>query len=119
MAETNKKVILKALWVSLCNSIGCLSNKEIETLNESKALIEELIAKVIKEALLTKAASIELDKDRMAIQSMIGDMEKCAKDLQEKFPLEVLEKLKAWDHKWRVEKEKTKCTHNTDTQFML
>ena len=119
MAPANKKAVLKALRVALCDSIGSLSKKEIESTNENRALLEEFLQKVMVDVLSTRATSTDFINAKKALDSMVGNMEKCAVDLGEKLPSIVIDNLKAWDVKWNVEKDKSNRASKIDTQSQL
>ena len=91
----------------------------MESINENKALLKTFLQKVMVAILSTRATSTDFINAKKAIDSMIGNMEKCDVDLWEKLPSNVIDNLKAWDVKWNVEKEKSSRASNIDTQSQL
>ena len=121
MATDAKKSMLKALRISLCTKVSDLSINEIATILESSLKLQDFIKEAIKNA--SSKATFPFDdseKVREMVHSLIGNMEKCAKDLHEHAPEHVnVDWLSEWDVQWQLQKSKGKRARDIDSQFII
>ena len=114
-----KKSMLKALRLSMCKKISNLSVNEIGLTIENHVKRDKFVSEVISFARSQAVYPIDDEKIGDAIGSIIGNMEKCAYDLHENLPADVMiDQLKNWDRQWRAQKSKSKRACNIDTQFL-
>ena len=122
MATTEaKKAMLKAVRMTLCTKVSVLSPNEIATILGSSVNLQAFIREAIKNA--ASKAMFPFDdgeKVREVVDSIIGNMEKCVKDLHEHVPEHVnVDRLREWDVQWRLQKSKGTRARDIDTQFII
>ncbi|MCO5547161.1 hypothetical protein L7F22_000604 [Adiantum nelumboides] len=109
--QEQRKLFLTYLRGTLCAMVSGLNNRQMRATMENEALTEEFVEKAFSKAISLVSFLVLREKARQPTYRIIGNMEKCANDLQANLSPDVdLEKLKNCDTNWRVEKIKyIKC----------
>ncbi|MCO5576773.1 hypothetical protein L7F22_030593 [Adiantum nelumboides] len=118
--QEQRKIFLTYLRSTLCAMVSGLNNRQMRATVENEALTEEFVEKAFSKAISLVSFLVLREKAQQSTYNIIGNMEKCANDLQANLSPDVdLEKLKNWDTNWRVEKIKCKQASETDTQHVF
>ncbi|MCO5558595.1 hypothetical protein L7F22_012181 [Adiantum nelumboides] len=118
--QEERKIFLTYLRSTLYAMVSGFNNRQMRATVENKALTEEFVEKAFSKAISLVSFLVLREKARQSTYNIIGNMEKCANDLQANLSPDVdLEKLKNWDTNWRVEKIKCKRASEIDTQHVF